>query len=64
MEIIFLQGIAHMEIHYCFPLKKVKIAQKVRMGYYVKEKKKDFLMTVSSKIIVKKPYRDLKQSSC
>lgn len=53
-----------MEIHYCFPLKKVKIAQKVRMGYYVKEKKKDFLMTVSSKIIVKKPYRDLKQSSC
>lgn len=42
MEIIFLQGIAHMEIHYCFPLKKVKIAQKVRMGYYVKEKKKRF----------------------
>lgn len=32
-----------MEIHYCFPLKKVKIAQKVRMGYYVKEKKKIFL---------------------
>lgn len=37
MEIIFLQGIAHMEIHYCFPLKKVKIVQKVRMGSLLKK---------------------------
>lgn len=58
MEIILLQGIVHMEIHYCFPLKKVKIVYKVRMGSLWKKKKyaEDFLVTISSKSIVKKLY--------
>lgn len=46
------------------PFKKSQDSSESENGLLCKRKKKDFLMTVSSKIIVKKPYRDLKQSSC